>query len=221
MGVQTARPGVQDSARQPPSRRAMLLTAAVVILLAAAVVGAVLASRSYGPVEFRGGSITHAAGPGVDYRTVEPIDPGGATAFAVDHNEAGTFELGFDVTNTGRLPLTLGAPEDDSFMDIRLTLRISEQDSARSANVNRLTYVPVEGVTIAPGEHRRLVATFRWSRCEDAASGGGRSARAIPVRYGAVGGIFTRNQYVEPPSKVVLVCGDLPRPNGDLITDRG
>ena len=198
--------------------RGALLAIAAGLLLATAAAAAVFASRSYGPLEFRGGSVTHEAGAAVAYRTVESIEPHGTTSWAVDHNEPGAFELGFDVTNSGRLPLTLEAHEDDPLMYIRLELRISEQDSARSWN---LTYVPIDGVTIAPGEHRRLVATYRWGRCEDAESGGGRASRGITVRYRTLGGIFRREQFVEPPAHVVLVCGKLPKPNGDLVTDRG
>ena len=216
VGARAAGGGALGAARPAGgvSRKTRVVAAAAALVVVLLVAALVAASRSYGPLLFQGGSVAPDAPPGVDYRVVHSIEPGGRPAYAVDHRAAGTFELGFDVTNGGRLPLTLERVPDDPLTYIRTSLRISAQDSFE--HPNDLTYVGVDGITIDPGEHRRLVVTYRWSRCEDAASGGGLASREIEVHY-TLFGLFRRTQYVDAPAAVVLVCGDLPRVDSPLV----
>ena len=210
----------------PPRRpraflRPRVLVAAAVVVLAAGVAAAALAWRSYEPLAFTGGTVAPNASAGVEWRIVETMSSSGTTVYALDRAKPGTFVLGFDLRNTGRLPVTLGSPPPEPGDSVRMSLRVSVQREVEGTPPG-IEYVSLDGVTMAAGESRRLLVTYRWTSCGDRWSSGSFVTYShVRVRLTSRGGLLGRTQWVELPAEVVLVCGDLPRPNGDLVRAGG
>ena len=82
------------------------------------------------------------------------------------------------------------------------------------------TEVPIAGVTLEPGERRRLHVRFSWK--EACAGEGGGSSFLSPagaeVRYSSLF-VFRRTEFLEMPSDVVLVCGMDLRGLGDYMIE--
>ena len=197
------------------SRRALVAIAAVALLAGVLVALAVVASRSYGPLEFPGGLVAPRPVAGIDYRSVEPIDPAANPAYAVDAREPGAFGLAFEIQNRGRLPLTFEHAPRSRFMVLQQDVRISSVPLEVDPHVGR--DVPIAGVTLDPGERRRLSVTFSWkAACSDDGGQSFMSPAGVEVRYSGLS-VFHRTQTVEMPSSVVLVCGMDLRRLGDYI----
>ncbi len=211
---ESVRPPVPATSR-PPTRRAVAI--GVFVLLAAALVVALfVASRSFGPIEGGGGLLSPRPVGDVDYRHVESIQPGGKSAYAVDARRPGAFGLSFEIENAGRLPLTFEGVTDDHAFILQQDVRISSVSVAPNPHAG--DEIPIGGVTLEPGERRRLHVTFSWTAaCADEGAGGSfLSPAGAEVRYS---GLFVvgRTQTVEMPSDVVFVCGMDLRRLGDWI----
>ena len=201
------------------SRRERAVVAGAALLAVILVIAAVAASRSYGPIEAGGVFISPRPVGGVDYRSVNPI-AGGKQAFAVDARKPGAFGLVFEIENRGRLPLTFEDSRRDPAFVVQQDVRISSAPVNRDPRAGR--DIPLAGVTLAPGERRRLHVTFSWKEmcAEDEEDDGyGFSApTGVELRYSGLS-VFRRTQSVEMPYDVVLVCGmDLSR-LGDYLVE--
>jgi hypothetical protein len=121
--------------------------------------------------------------------------------------------------NRGRVPLTFDAHDETAGFAVETDVLISSESvlADRRAGAD----VELEGVTMEPGEIRRLTVIYRWeSLCEpDESDGGGGSLQigGVPLRYGWHG-VGEREQTVEPSNAVVFICGPLPRPDGHWVT---
>jgi hypothetical protein len=201
------------------SRRSLVVIAVAAFVLGILVVLGIVASRSYGPVEGGGGLISPRPVRGVDYRVVEQIAPGAEFVYAVDAREPGAFGLSFEIENRGRLPLTFENVTRSHFMVVQQDVRISSVPLAGGPRAG--ADVPIAGVTLAPGERRRLTVTFAWkAACDDGGVSFG-SPAGVEVRYRGLW-VFRRTQTVEMPSDVVLVCGmDLRRLRNFIVRPPG
>ena len=173
--------------------------------------------RTVGPLEL-GSSSSAAAVGAVRYVRVDPVDLDARVAYAVDANEPGAFLIRFDVVNRGRVPLTFAEPPSTEGLEVTSGVRISSEPTLRDHRAG--ADVELDGVTMEPGEIRRLTVTYRWkSLCEpNEPDGGGGFLQigGVPLRYGWHG-IGEREQTVEPPHAVVFICGPLPRPDGHWV----
>jgi hypothetical protein len=136
------------------------------------------------------------------------------TVYYVSAEEPGTFEAGFDVTNTGRLAVTLAgveAPAGAGVLGLRMGRAGTWIDSTDGGGDGAI--VPFAPVTIEPGQGRYLVVHLRVTAettCgPDFASGTARVFSDVSLRFG-YGGAFERTAAVEAPFAIVLDCGDLP-----------
>ena len=187
------------------SPRALRILALVVVLVGALVAVGIVASRSYGPIAAGGGLLSPRPVGGVDYRAVEQIGLDVKPAYAVDARKPGAFGISFEIENSGRLPITFDdAPERSKFMVLQQDVRISSAPVHENPRAG--VEIPIAGVTLEPGERRRLHVTFRWKAlCEDGGAGFSTPGGA-DVRYSSLL-VFRRTETVEMPSDVVLVCG--------------
>ena len=210
----TALPQAPVARRQWRIRLRTVVLALVALAFVALAVGAIVVSRSYGPLESLGGM--SGPMPGGADRMVwdEAMSSRSVDAMLVDGRKDGTFSFFFEVENTGRLPLTLGSfREDDPLVIARISdVRISTQ-SVIEARGRPDTYLPLDGATLEPGERRVLQVKARWRSVCDGARGDGSttSFSGFPLRYGY--GPFSRTQEFEMPFDFVLLCGKLPAGN--------
>jgi hypothetical protein len=179
-------------------------------LLAVGVVSAVVVSRSYGPLEFTGGGIAGGDEPG----KAVVIDPEGirnVPVLVIDARESGEHVFEFDLTNTGRLPLTIeGLEQEDppgyvSFTKVEIATA-SANDGA-GAGVGGTIFRPAEGAALAAGETRGFRVTVAYTFCEVSSPGAGSSGYVLPLRYGY--GPFSRTG-VTMPLDLQIQCGPLP-----------
>jgi hypothetical protein len=187
----------------------LVLVVLAVIVLA---VGAFLASRSYGTVESLGGFSGPIQGQATRMVWDEPLGSRSMESMVVDGRKDGSFRFHFDVTNTGRLPLTFDRYESDPVViarvsDVRISTRSYEESDGRPE------YRPLDGARLEPGESRAFEVTATWRAICDGglAEDSTTSMSGFPLRYGY--GPFHRTQQFEMPFDFVLICGKLPPEN--------
>jgi hypothetical protein len=172
--------------------------------VAALVVGGMTWLLTYDPLAWVDGSY---GGPqstlawstvdnGVDY----PV-------YYVSSGETGAFNVGFEVTNTGRLPVTVtGLAEPTAF-------RLAQMGRYSGNNVPGGGHfagglVAFEPVSIAPGDSRYLVLELRVTEEMVCKTPGGAAIYSHPeFRFRALG-FIPRSSTVETPFRVVSTCGD-------------
>jgi hypothetical protein len=137
------------------------------------------------------------------------------TVYYVATGKAGTFEVGFDVTNTGRLAVTLdGLDSESSYAGLRMG-RYSVNDMPAGHLVG--STVPFEPVTIEPGDSRFILLRFTVTpetACNFPGSFGGLESPRL--RYQTLG-LISRTARVEPPFRIATVCGTEIPPDYDGI----
>ena len=199
----------------PPKRHRLrrttlvVLAGTLVLAIGAAALAGYLWLRSYDPLTWWDGTFGMPTGS-LEYVIVEDgvHDP----VFYVSAEEPGTFSVGFDVTNTGRLPVEVqGLALGGELSGLRMGRAGTWVDSSREGFDRAI--VPFEPVTIDPGDGRYLVLQFRITE-ETAcgpmyAPGTARGFSDVSLRYRYVGG-FEKTATVQPPFTVVLTCGKLP-----------
>lgn len=139
------------------------------------------------------------------------MSPGiGDDVFYVDALRPGSFEVGFDVTNTGPLAVKVEglASSDPSLAGLGMGER-TLAEPAGSRPYPEL--VPFEPVTIPPGGSRYLSFRFHLGRTEAGrwAPGSEQIFEGFRLRYRYLG-IFEREAWVTAPFTVALVHGPLP-----------
>lgn len=189
-------------------RRRIGLSLALVALVGAA---ALLGAWLYGPVEEAVG----LAGPadereGRKMTWQESIGIRGVDVMVLDADRFDSFAFALDVRNTGRLALTFGRfePEDEVYAvrisDIRISRRASETTGGGPAE-----WVPLDGVTIEPGQTRMLRVTVSHDFCDGTEDfeGATSSFATVELSYGI--GPLRWNHDLELPFDVTLLCGEL------------
>jgi hypothetical protein len=185
-GAETALPKAPVARRQGRIRVRTIVLALVVLLLIALVVGSFVVSRSYGPVESRGGMSGPASADAGRMVWDLPLGSRGVESMVVDGRKDGSFQFFFEVTNTGRIPLTFSAFEDDPIVVARISdARISTK-SVEEAGGKPKQYLPLDGARLEPGQRRTLEVTATWRAICDGGLGEGSttSLSGFPLRYG-------------------------------------
>jgi len=135
------------------------------------------------------------------------VDTGaGDIVYYVSAAEPAAFEIGYDLANEGRLPVTIqgiGSPSAFTLAGMARYPTLEEPDRQVAGAI-----VPFEPVTIDPGDARFLVLQIRIAGESVCATGGGRGLPSDPTfRYRTLG-VVPRTATVELPFTVVTVCGD-------------
>jgi hypothetical protein len=196
--------------------------AAVVVVAALAVVAFLLARGSVGPIEEASGSSGPRPGAGTDYVDVMSLSPDETHVYAVNANRPGSFGVAFEILNSGRVAVTLeDVPPDPTYVFQESTEISSVPLPGNDFRAGE--DIALDGVVMEPGERRRLVATFTWKDLclpedqSDEEITSITSTSSVTLRYDAMGGLFRREQEIEPPAGVALLCGALPRPDGNFV----
>jgi hypothetical protein len=182
------------------TRRRVLVAAlatAVVML-----VGAVAWLLTYSPLE--PGSLSGAPGGTAAWSVA---DTGvGDVVYYVSAGKPAVFEIGFDVENGGRLPITLqGLGSPTAFALARMGRYPTFEEPSRE--VGR-PLVPFEPVTIDPGDSRYLVLELRIEGQEVCSQPGSSGVPSDPgLRYRTLG-IVPGETVVGLPFTVVTLCGN-------------
>lgn len=124
------------------------------------------------------------------------------------NRSGGTFEIGFDITNEGRLPVTIeGLAETDSFVnEISGMGRHSIMEDPGGVYPDLVAFEPV---AIEPGDGRflRFSMTFDGARrCQDSLGYSYTSFRTFRLRF-SYAGVFERTASVDAPFRVAPYCG--------------
>ena len=192
-----------------PRTRWLVLTG-LVVAVAAAVSAAVLWLDSYSPLRFDGG-VSYGGNVG-DLPTARVMPGLGKDVIYVSMNEPGYVAFGFDVANTGRVPVTVAG---DTGEPGPLRLSGMGRNSERDAPGARVypDIVPFAAVEIAPGDKRYLSFRVQIDKpcAANYAPGSMMGIDTVGLRYRYVG-VFERDVRVEMPFLVGIVCGDLPKP---------
>jgi hypothetical protein len=184
------------------------LVAAVALL----VWGAIWLLR-YDPLAWQGGTSGGPQGT-LAWSQVRawPNDP----LYYVATGKPGTFEVGFDVTNTGRLAVTIeGLEPGSSYSGLQMG-RYSTNDVPAGGHFAG-GIVPFEPVTIEPGDSRFIILQFTVTpetACNFPGSFGGPESPRL--RYRTLG-LIPRTARVEPPFQIATVCGTEIPPDYDGI----
>jgi len=130
----------------------------------------------------------------------------GDTVYYVTEGTPGTFEIGYDVENTGRLPATVQGLGSPSFLTLSGMGRyptFEEPDHRVGGEI-----VPFEVLTIEPGDSRYLVLRLRVTPEGVCTTPGASGIHSDPaLRYQTLG-IVPRTATIDLPFTVVTVCGD-------------
>lgn len=132
--------------------------------------------------------------------------------YYVSATKTGTFNVGFEVTNTGKLPVKvvgLGTPTAFSLVQMG---RYSTDDVPGGGHFAG-GIVPFEPVTIDPGDSRYVVLQLKTTEAS-CSPGATMTYSHPPFRYQTLG-VISRTATVEAPFRVVGVCSDTPPPNYD------
>jgi hypothetical protein len=182
---------------------------ALAAVLVTVALGGYLWLRSYDPLAWRGGT---AGGPVTSLEWTQVHDGVHDIVYYVSAEEQGTFEVGFDITNTGRLPVELeGLGAGTAFAGLQMARDGTWEDSQGAALPERI--VPFEPVTVEPGAGRYLVlqvAITEETACGPNYGPGSRRVLSNPRMRYRYAGAFERTALVEPPFTIVAVCGGLP-----------
>jgi hypothetical protein len=181
--------------------RGRVLVAALATVLAM-LVGGVAWLLTYSPLE--PGSVGGSPGGTAAW---SQADTGvGDIVYYVSAGKPGTFEVGFDVTNGGRLPITLqglGSPTAFTLGGMAAYPTFEEPDRAVGG-----TIVPFEPVRIDPGDSRYFILRLTIAGQEVCTQPGLSSVPSDPaLRYRTLG-IVPGEAVVGLPFTVVLLCGN-------------
>jgi hypothetical protein len=192
-----------------PRARWFVLAGLVVVVLAIAVVAAVWL-RTYSPLALHGGA---TSGGNMGNLPISWVRPGLAEdVLYVSMNEPGWTEFGFDVTNDGRVPVTVeGLATDSMPMTLAGLGAASERNAQGGAPYPDI--VPFKDVEIAPGDKRYLSFRVQIDKpCSgNFAPGSMMAFETVDLRYRYLR-VFERDVTVDMPFTVGLVCGELPKP---------
>jgi len=181
----------------------------LLVLAALAGGGVLVGAWLYGPVEEAVGK----AGPAGDRESrkmtwQESIGARGVDVMVVDAARHDEYSFALDIRNSGHVPLTFGRfePEDEVFAvrisDIRISRNVSEFSGGGPAE-----WIPLDGVTIEPGQSRELRVTVTHDICNPADAGETASFSTVELPYGV--GPLKWNHDLELPFDVTLLCGEL------------
>jgi hypothetical protein len=126
--------------------------------------------------------------------------------YYVSAGEAGRFEIGYDVANTGRLPLTIQGIASGTAFTLAGMARyptFEEPDRMVAGEI-----VPFEPVTVDPGDSRYLVLQLRIAGELVCTSRGAMRVPSDPGLSYRIGGFVPRTVTLDLPFTVVEVCGD-------------
>lgn len=180
-------------------RRAVVATLVTAIAMA---VGGVAWLLTYSPLE--PGSITGAPGGTAAWSSA---DTGvGDIVYYVSAGKPGVFEIGFEVTNGGRLPVTLqglGSPTIFTLAGMAPYPTFEEPNNQAAGEI-----VPFEPVTIDPGDSRFLTLQLTIEGDKVCTQSGGAVIPSDPgLRYRTLG-IVPGETTVPLPFTVVTICGN-------------
>jgi len=189
----------------------------IVAALATAVtmlVGAVAWLLTYSPLQ--PGSVGGSPGGTAAW---SQADTGvGDIVYYVSAGKPGVFEVGFDVTNGGRLPITLQGLGSSAIFSLGGMSRYPTFEEPGHAVGRPL--VPFEPVTIDPGDSRYLVLQLRIEGqmvCEQ--SGGSFVPSDPALRYRTLG-VVPGEQTVGLPFTIVGMCGNALPPDYNARAER-
>jgi hypothetical protein len=192
-------------------RLALLL---LLILVAAAVAG-VLWARTYTPLS--GACCTFGPSQQNLGALVDPVSgSGGKTVFFPKVPDGRDFTAAFDLSNTGRVPVRVKGLvrglADVSHANIRIPIAGLELTKHGSCCVwGPKVDEPFHPFTLKRHAHRLLVVHWRpyCSQQLRAQKNGGNQTGTdtVQLRYGYLGGLFSRTQVVELPFAVTVQCG--------------
>jgi hypothetical protein len=130
----------------------------------------------------------------------------GDLVYYVSAGKPAVFEVGFDVTNGGRLPITLqglGSPSAFTLGGMAAYPTFEEPDRAVGG-----TIVPFEPVRIDPGDSRYLILRLTIAGREVCTQPGGSAVPSDPaLRYRTLG-MVPGEAVVGLPFTVVMLCGN-------------
>ena len=184
--------------------------ALLVVLAVLAGVGVLLGAWLYGPVEQAVGK----AGPAGDRESrkmtwQESIGARGVDVMVVHAARHDEYSFALDIRNSGHLPLTFGRFEPG---DEALGVRISDVRISRNASEftggGPVEWIPLDGVTIEPGQARELRVTVTHDICDPGDTGETSSFSTVELPYGV--GPLRWNHELELPFDVTLLCGEIP-----------
>ena len=150
------------------------------------------------------GSVGGAPGGTVRWTSVDT--GAGDTVYYVSAAKPGSFEIGYDLANEGRLPVTIQGIASPSAFGLSGMARyptFEEQDRHVAGDI-----VPFEPVTIDPGDARFLVLQVRFAGESLCSTAGVRGLPSDPEFEYRTLGLVPRTATVELPFTVVTVCGD-------------
>jgi hypothetical protein len=182
------------------TRRRILVASLLAAI--ALLVGGVAKLLTYSPLE--PGSVGGAPGGTAAW---SQADTGvGDIVYYVSAGEPGVFEVAFDVTNGGRLPITLqGLDSSTPFTLGGMGRYPTFEEPSRAVGRPR---VPFEPVTIDPGDSRYLILQLEIEGQMVCTQPGGSFVPSDPgLRYRTLG-IVPGEQTVPLPFTVVGICGN-------------
>ena len=182
------------------TRRRIVVAALVAASLA--VVGSLAFLLTYDPLQ-RGMSTGVPGGTAA----WSSADTGvGDIVYYVSAGKPGTFQIGFDVTNGGRLPVTLqglGSPTPFTLAGMARYPMFQEPDHRAAGEI-----VPFEPVTIDPGDSRFLMLQLKIEGAEVCTQSRGAGIPSDPgLRYRTLG-IVPGETTVPLRFTVVTICGN-------------
>ena len=179
-------------------RRAVVAALVTAIAMAVGGVAWLLTYSPLGP-----GSISGAPGGSAAWSAA---DTGvGDVVYYVSTGKPGVFEIGFEVTNSGRLPVTLqglGSPTSFTLAGMARYPTFEEPNKKAAGEI-----VPFEPVTIDPGDSRFLVLQLRVEGEKVCTQSGGSFVPSDPALRFRTLGIVPGEQTVPVPFTVVGMCG--------------
>ncbi|MGH3045354.1 MAG: hypothetical protein ACRDM2_11535 [Gaiellaceae bacterium] len=192
-------------------RRVAVATLVTAIAMA---VGGVAWLLTYSPLE--PGSLSGAPGGSAAWSAA---DTGvGDVVYYVSAGKPGVFEIGFEVTNGGRLPVTLrglGSPTIFTLAGMAPYPTYEEPNNEAAGQI-----VPFEPVTLDPGDSRFLMLQLRIEGEKVCTQSGGSFVPSDPgLRFRTLG-IVPGEQTVPLPFTVVGMCGNALPPDYDARAGR-
>ncbi len=134
--------------------------------------------------------------------------------YYVSAGKTGAFNVGFEVTNTGRLPVTVSGLAEPTAYRLAQMGRYSG-DNVPTGGHFAGGLVAFEPVRIDPGDSQYLVLELRITEEMVCRTPGGASLYGHPTfRFEALG-FVPRTSTVEAPFRVVSTCGNAVPPDYD------
>ncbi len=180
-------------------RRAVVAALVTAIAMAVGGVAWLLTYSPLGP-----GSVSGAPGGSAAWSAA---DTGvGDVVYYVSAGKPGVFEIGFEVTNSGRLPVTvqgLGSPTSFTLAGMAPYPTFEEPNKEAAGKI-----VPFEPVTIDSGDSRFLMLQLRIEGENVCTQSGGSFVPSDPALRFRTLGIVPGEQTVPVPFTVVGMCGN-------------